>query len=176
MFHYAKRAHFVELAGPLTAYEVLKALGEAQLFECIRNQVLTLWLARHLPGRQGEQEDEDQDEGRPVDSLPLMPEWAKLYEGREFTMNGRTFKVQPEVFRPLEPPAEFDPITNKSLDEVADLMGGKERAIDYITGGGATFFVGLKPGPPKGHAARGATTAGGSSINEWTMKWSQPFG
>jgi hypothetical protein len=156
----------VELTGPLTAYEVLKALGEAHLFECVRNHVLTVWFERHLP----DADAQDRFETWPVHSFPLMPEWAKLYEGKKSTKNDRSV-----IPRTLEPPAEFDPTANKSLDELADLAGGKRRALGCITDGGSTLFEGLTPGPPKGHAAGDTTTAEGSSVNEWTMKWSEPF-
>jgi hypothetical protein len=156
----------VELAGPLTAYEVLKALGEAQLFECVRNHVLTLWLERHKP------DEEEELETWPVYSFPLMPAWAKLYEARKFP---KYVELQADMFRTLEPPAEFDPTANKSLDELADLVGGRAEAIMYINCGGATTFEGLTPGPPKGRAAGDASTAEGSGANDWTMNWSDPF-
>jgi hypothetical protein len=170
MFYYGNRAHFVELAGPLTAYELLKALGEAQFFECVRNQVLSVWLERHEPDA-----EERFIRMGPVDSFPLIPEWAKLYEGKEVTKNGRSVKSRPDVIRTLEPPAEFDPIANKSLDEVADLLGGRAEAVGYILEIGSTEFEGLKPGPPEGDTAGDASTAAGSGVNMWTMQWSEPF-
>jgi hypothetical protein len=47
-------------------------------------------------------------------------------------------------------------------------MGGKERAIDYIVGGGSTFFVGLEAVRPTGGE-------GANGSEEYKMLWSEPF-
>lgn len=70
------RTHAIDVVGPLTVRDVLKAVGDAQQLGYVRNAVLKAWLSRHLP------DADDHEPKRLVDLIALNLDFAQAFMGR----------------------------------------------------------------------------------------------
>ena len=128
--HFRFRTHAIDVVGPLTVRDVLKAVGDAQQFEYVRNTVLEAWLSRHLP------DAHDDEPKRPVDLIALNPDFAQAFMGRmvDHSIPGRkgeaafTYKASlPLTPVPVpNPPAPVDPTAGMDVDALVRLLGGEE--------------------------------------------------